>query len=304
MAQEPVGFIGLGNMGAPIASNLLRAGHAVKVWNRTASKAVPLAAAGAMVVRELHEAATPGGIVFSILSDDRALESIVTEAFLAALSPGGIHVSMSTILPANATTLAERHAHVGVTYLAAPVFGRPDAAAAGKLWICTSGDGAAKMRVAPLLPTIGQGIFDFGPDPAAAHIVKVAGNFMIMSAIEGMSEASALVEKCGVRREAFLKMLLATLFNCPIYQNYGKKLIEASFGTVGFAMPLALKDITLALQSGLDARAPLPLANLVRDRYLAMIATGRGHLDASAFALKAAEDAGLNWLGSTSGAHI
>jgi 3-hydroxyisobutyrate dehydrogenase-like beta-hydroxyacid dehydrogenase len=298
MAEEPfVGFIGLGNMGAPIAANLLRAGHTLNVWNRTASKAAPLAAAGAKVVREPHEAATPGGIVFSILSDDRAVESIATDAFLTALSPGGVHISMSTILPATATSLAERHARAGVTYLAAPVFGRPDAAAAGKLWICTSGDAAARARIAPLLTAISQGTFDFGPDPAAAHVVKVAGNFMIMSAIEGMSEASALVEKCGVPREAFLKMLLATLFNCPIYQNYGKKLIEASFGTVGFAMPLALKDITLALQSGLDVRAPLPLANLVRDRYLAMIASGRGDLDASAFALKAAEDAGLKWLG-------
>jgi 3-hydroxyisobutyrate dehydrogenase-like beta-hydroxyacid dehydrogenase len=295
---ENLGFIGLGNMGGPIAANLVRAGHALKVWNRTASKAAPLAAAGAVVVREPHEVASPGGIVFSILTDDRAVESIVSDAFLAALAPAGVHVSMSTILPATATKLAERHARAGVTYLAAPVFGRPDAAAAGKLWICTSGgDAAVKTRLAPLLASIGQGTFDFGADPAAAHIVKVAGNFMIMSAIEGMSEAAALVEKCGVPREALLKMLLSTLFNCPIYQNYGKKLIEASFGTVGFAMPLALKDITLALQSGLDARAPLPLANLVRDRYLAMLATGRGHLDASAFALKSAEDAGLNWLG-------
>jgi 3-hydroxyisobutyrate dehydrogenase-like beta-hydroxyacid dehydrogenase len=293
---ESIGFIGLGRMGQGIAARLLEAGYPLVVYNRTASKGQPLVAKGVTAAREPADAASPGGIVFSIVADDRAVEEICSDALLARLGPGGVHVSMGTIAPVTAMRLAERHAQFGAVYVASPVFGRPDAAAAGKLWICTSGQAAAKQRVRPLLEGIGQGIFDFGEAVGAANVVKLAGNFLIMAATEAMAEAAALGEKSGIPRAALLEMLNSTLFNCAIYQGYGRKIIDGSFEEVGFAMPLLLKDIKLALETGDQARAPMPMASLVRDRLLSALAKGREKLDGSAFSLESAEGAGLEWM--------
>jgi 3-hydroxyisobutyrate dehydrogenase-like beta-hydroxyacid dehydrogenase len=293
---ESVGFIGLGNLGRPMALNLLAAGFPLRVYNRSPEKTKELAEKGATVVRTPPEVATAGGIVISVVTDDRALQPIADEALLHALGPGGIHLSMSTVLPATAEKLAATHAKHGVTYIGAPVFGRPEAAAAKKLWICTSGPAAAKSRVRPILDAMGQGVFDFGEAPGAANVVKLAGNFLLTAAIEAMGEAAALAEKNGVDRAALLNMLTSTLFNCPIYNNYSQRIIAADFDKVGFSARLALKDMRLALDTATASDTPMPILSLLRDRYLAAIANNQGHLDASALALRPAADAGLNWM--------
>ncbi len=197
---ETVGFIGLGNMGEGMARCLLAAGYGLNVYNRTAEKADPLVEAGATRADTPGDVSAPGGVVMTMLADDRALEQVVLgdSGLLDRLGDGGIHVSLSTVSPLTAQRLAEAHSEHGSVYLAAPVFGRPDAAAAGKLWVVTSGPDAAKERVRPLLEAFSQGIFDFGDDIGAANTVKLAGNFLIIAAMEAMAEAFAMAEKRGI----------------------------------------------------------------------------------------------------------
>lgn len=292
---EPLGFIGLGKMGEPIASNLLKAGFSLKVFNRTPAKAASLAAQGAVVAERAAEVAQPGGIVLTMMADDRALEGVCKErdSFVERLGNGGIHVSLSTISPATARELASHHANFGVSYVASPVFGRPPAAAAKLLWVCTSGAEAAKKRVQPALAAIGQGIFDFGEEVGAANVVKVCGNFMIASAIEAMSEAFILARKNGLDPRQVADLLGKTLFPCLLYQNYGKMIAAGDVKSSGFDLVLGLKDVNLALQTGASSATPLPLASLMRDRFLASIAKGRGEMDWTAVSLDVAEQAGL-----------
>jgi 3-hydroxyisobutyrate dehydrogenase-like beta-hydroxyacid dehydrogenase len=291
--SETVGFIGLGNMGLPMAANLLTAGYAVRAYNRTPSKAQSLK--GASPVDSPAKTATPGGIVISVLSDDAAVKSTCGEPLIKALSPGGIHVSMSTLSPDTNNELAELGKKHDVSVVAAPVFGRPDAAAAKKLWICTSGLEEAKRRVRPILDAMGQGVFDFGQSVGAANVVKLMGNFMIMASIEAMSEAASIGEKHGIPRQAMLSMFTSTLFNCPIYNLYGKKMIEADFEKVGFRMELALKDMRLARDTAVAGRSPAPTIDLIIGRYLTALASGRGGLDASSLGAEVARSAGLVW---------
>jgi len=292
---ENIGFIGLGNMGEPMAANLLAAGHGLKVYNRTASKAAALKSKGATVVTTAAETATPGGVVFTMVADDRALDELcgAQPSFVEKLGRGGVHISLSTIAPATAKRLADEHRKHGVEYVAAPVFGRPEAAAAAKLWICISGPSGARERVRPLLAQIGQGINDFGDDPGGAHVVKLCGNFIIASAIEALAEACALSEKNGVDPAATLKMLCDTLFACPVYQNYSKLIVGGSFEEAKFRLALGLKDVNLVLQTAAASDMPMPLGSLLRDRFLASMAKGRRDWDWTAVALDVAESAGL-----------
>jgi 3-hydroxyisobutyrate dehydrogenase-like beta-hydroxyacid dehydrogenase len=292
---ENIGFIGLGGMGTPIATNLLAAGHPLKVYNRTASKAAALKSQGATIVSAAADVASPGGIVFSVLSDDRALDEVcgAQPSFVERLGPGGVHISLSTIAPATAKRLAETHQKHGVAYVASPVFGRPDAAAAKRLWICISGPATARERIRPLLAAIGQDVSEFGEDPSAAHLVKVCGNFLIFAAIEAFAEALTLAEKDGVDPAALSKFLTETLFACPVYQNYGKVLVGGQFEDPKFRLVLGLKDVNLALSTAAASEMPLPTASLLRDRLLTCIAKGRGEWDWTAVALDIAESAGL-----------
>ena len=292
---ENLGLIGLGHMGLPMATNLLTAGYPLRVYNRTKDKARALVEEGAVVVNAPHETAIRGGIVISMVADDRALEATATDELGKALGPGGVHVSMSTVLPDTSTKLAERHARFGAAFVAAPVFGRPEAAVARKLWICTSGHSEAKRRVKGILEVLGQGVFDFGEAVGAANVIKLAGNFLISAAIETMAEAYALAEKNGIPRKALLEMLTQTLFKCPIYTGYSRTIVDANYEKVGFALPLALKDMKLAQQTATTSRVPMPALSLLCDRYLSALAKGRETLDASAVALGAADDAGLRW---------
>ncbi len=290
-----IGFIGLGSMGFPIAANLAAAGFPLTVWNRTASKAQPLAEKGARIAASPREVAHAGGIVITMVADDAALESLVVgEAAIARqIAPGGIHLSMSTVAPATIRKLAEAHREAGSVLLASPVFGRPDAAAARKMFVCISGDAAAKQKVRPILDAIGQGVFDFGETPESASVAKISGNFLIAAAMEAMGEAFAMAEKSGLDRAAVATMLTRTLFACPVYQGYGAAIAARRHSPAGFRLPLGLKDVELVLRTAREVNAPMPTASLLRDRFVHALAMGRADLDWSAIGLGAREDAGL-----------
>lgn len=292
---DAIGFIGLGNMGAPMAGNLLKAGYPLRLYNRSIQKAEPLIAQGAQAVAHPADAAEPGGIVMTMLSNDQALEAVTQGegGILERLGPDGIHVSMSTVSPATARRLAEQHARRGAAYVAAPVFGRPEAAAARKLWVCLAGPEQAKERVRPLLNALGQGLFDFGEEPGAANVVKLAGNFLLASALEALAEALTLAEKNGVDRAKIAAMLGQTLFACPAYQTYGSAIAQERYQPPGFTLSLGLKDIDLVLQTAAASTMPMPLASLLHDRFMAAVAKGRASFDWAAIALNVAEEAGL-----------
>lgn len=293
--SDPVGFIGLGNMGLPIAENLIAAGYSLRVYNRTPEKAQPLIEKGATLAPTPADAVGPDSLVITMLANDQALEAVVLgeQGILNQLGSGGIHVSMSTIAPATAQALAKQHAQRGTHYLSAPVFGRPEAAAARKLWICVSGDAAAKARVIPLLNQIGQQVFDFGETVSAANVVKITGNFLIVAAIEAMAEAFTLAEKNDIDRTQVAELFGQTLFACPIYQNYGRMIAQQQYEPAGFRLALGLKDVSLALQTAKESQMPLPFASLLHDRLMASVAKGRGDLDWTGLALEASEAAGL-----------
>jgi 3-hydroxyisobutyrate dehydrogenase-like beta-hydroxyacid dehydrogenase len=293
---EALGFIGLGNMGVPIAANLLQAGYTLRVYNRTSSKAAPVVAKGAALATSPADVAPTGGIVLTMLADDRAVEevSLPSGSFVERLGPGGIHVSLSTISPATARRLAEHHAKYKVNYVASPVFGRPEAAAAARLWVCVSGASEARKRVQPLLAVIGQGIFDFGEDAGAANVVKLCGNFLVASSIEALAELLTLAEKNGVSKKAVAE-LIGKL--SPLHQGYANQIAERRFEPAGFRLALGLKDINLVLQTAAASAMPMPLASLLHDRWISAVAKGRADLDWSAIALGVAEDAGLREAG-------
>jgi len=289
-----VGFIGLGHMGSAMARNLLKAGHRVTLYNRTRAKAEPLVAAGARVV-DKPSAACGGDVLITMLADDHAVETVVfgQEGVVAALPPNAIHVSMGTISVALSDRLAEAHARAGQGYVAAPVFGRPEAAAAAQLFIIAAGGDEAIRRCQPLFDAIGQKTFGVGDKPSAANLVKLSGNFLITSIIESLGEAFALVRKSGVDPHRYLEILTGTLFSAPVYKTYGGLIAEEKYEPAGFKMALGLKDIRLALAAA-DAQAvPMPLASLVHDHFLAGVAQGQGDSDWSALARLCARNAGL-----------
>jgi 3-hydroxyisobutyrate dehydrogenase-like beta-hydroxyacid dehydrogenase len=292
---ETVGLIGLGNMGVPMALNLMRGGYEVRVYNRTAAKSQPLIEQGAKLAAQASDVAVRGGVVFSIVADDHALEEVcmARPSFVERLGQGGVHVSMSTISPAISRRLAWHHSQHGVTYVAAPVFGRPDAAAAKKLWVCLSGPTAAKKRIEPMLAAMGQGNFDFGEDPGAANVAKLCGNFLIAAAIEALGETLALAEKNGLDRMSVVNMLTHTLFACRAYEGYGKLIAENKFEPPGFRLVMGLKDVNLVSQTAEASRVPMPIASLVRDRFLASLAKGHAEIDWAGISLNASEDAGI-----------
>jgi 3-hydroxyisobutyrate dehydrogenase-like beta-hydroxyacid dehydrogenase len=289
-----LGFVGLGGMGHGMVRVLLRAGHRVTVWNRSPGRTAELAREGATVAQSPADAAR-AGVVFSMVADDDAVREVTLGAggLLAGLPDGGVHVSASTIGADTAEALARRHAETGRRYVGAPVFGRPEAAAAGKLVVVAAGPPDAIARVRPALESLGPKLFVLGEHPAAANVVKLAGNFLITAVIEGLAEAFAVVGKAGIDRARFLDVLFGSLFDAPVFRTYGKLVLEERFSPSGFALPLGLKDNRLLLRAGEQHAVPLPLASLVRDRMLAAIATGHAQDDWSAFARVVREEAGL-----------
>ncbi|WP_394543948.1 NAD(P)-dependent oxidoreductase [Azorhizophilus paspali] len=291
-----VGFIGLGRMGSGMAANLLKAGHTVTVHNRTQERAEALVQAGAGLATDVAHACRDADTVFSMLANDEAVREVVfgEGGVLAALPEGAVHVSSSTISVALAGELQSAHGEAGQGYVSAPVFGRPDAAAAGKLFVVAAGADDAVAKVAPLLEAIGQKTFGVSATPQAANLVKLSGNFLIASVIESLGEAMALAEKGGIDRHQYLDILTSTLFGAPIYKTYGTLIAERKFQPAGFAAPLGQKDIRLVLAAAEALQVPLPLASLLRDRFLSLLAHGGEELDWSAIGDLPGRDAGLD----------
>jgi 3-hydroxyisobutyrate dehydrogenase-like beta-hydroxyacid dehydrogenase len=289
-----VGFIGLGNMGTAMAGSLLRAGHDVTVYNRTPSKARPLIDRGARLAARLADACV-GDAVITMLADDDALLDVVfgEGGLLASLGKRTIHVSMSTISVALSERLADVHATAGYPFVAAPVFGRPDVAAKGKLFIVVAGASDVMAACMPLFDAIGQKTIAIGKAPHAANLVKLSGNFLLASILEALGEAMALIRKAGIDPQRYYELLTATLFTGPVFTNYGGLIAHQTYEPAGFAAPLGEKDIRLALAAAETLRVPMPLASLVHDRLQTLIARGGDRLDWSAIGQLAARDAGL-----------
>jgi 3-hydroxyisobutyrate dehydrogenase-like beta-hydroxyacid dehydrogenase len=288
-----VGFIGLGRMGSAMAANLLAAGHALTVYNRTAAKAEPLVSQGAHLAKTPGEAAR-GAVAITMLADDHAVEDAVLgrDGILTALAPGAIHLSMSTISVALAERLEAAHRERGQELVSAPVFGRPEAASAAKLFIVAAGPRQAVATCRPLFDVLGQRTFQISEEAHAASLVKLSGNFLIASVIEALSEAFALVSKAGIDRAQYLDLLTNTLFGAPVYKTYGALIAEERYHPAGFKAELGYKDVRLALSAAQGLEVPMPLASLIADRFLALLAARGSDLDWSALALIAKRDAG------------
>jgi 3-hydroxyisobutyrate dehydrogenase-like beta-hydroxyacid dehydrogenase len=288
-----VGFIGLGNMGLPIARNLLKAGHKVTVYNRTRERAESLLGDGAVIADRVTD--TCGGdALITMLADDRAVRAVVFDGqLIPSLATGTVHISASTISVALAQELTKAHAEAGNQFISAPVFGRPEAAAAATLAVVAAGPAEIVAQCQPVFDAVGNRTFIVGNEPHHANVVKLAGNFLILSVIESLGEAFALLRKSGVEPERFLDVMTNTLFAAPVYRTYGNLIAKEHFLPAGFKLPLGLKDASLVLATAADARAPMPIASLVRDHILAAIARYGEELDWSSFSKIPAENAGL-----------
>jgi 3-hydroxyisobutyrate dehydrogenase-like beta-hydroxyacid dehydrogenase len=290
-----VGFIGLGAMGSGMARNLIKAGHNVTVYNRTRSRADELKPDGAIVEDTAAQAASGAEAVFTMLADDHALEEITFGAgkLLESLPAGSVHLSASTISVRLSRRLTAAHRERGQHYLAAPVFGRPDAAAAAKLFVVAAGPQFQIERCQPLFSAIGQRTFVAGAEPPMANVVKLAGNFLITTIIEGLAESFALARKSEVDPGQMLEILTGSLFPAPIYKNYGAMVAHEKFEPVGFKLKLGAKDNRLVLSAAEEAGVPMPMASLVRDQFLAAMAQGMAEDDWAAVAKLVYKNAGL-----------
>jgi 3-hydroxyisobutyrate dehydrogenase-like beta-hydroxyacid dehydrogenase len=207
---------------------------------------------------------------------------------------GALHVSMSSISPDLSRRLSAAHQERGQQYMAAPVFGRPDAAAAAKLYIVASGTKDALAKAKPVFEVLGQRTFEVGERPEDANYIKLSGNFLITCVLESLGEVFALARKAQIDPKTLFEVLSGTLFGAPVYNNYGPRMIQEDFSPAGFKMPLGLKDVRLLLQAAEGLSTPMPFASVVRDRFLSAIANGYGDLDWSALSLVIAESAGLS----------
>ncbi|MGH8138950.1 MAG: NAD(P)-dependent oxidoreductase [Steroidobacteraceae bacterium] len=288
-----IGFIGLGKMGKAIAGRLIGAGHHLRVWNRSPEPVRELVSRGAEAVDHPADAAR-GQVLLSMLADDAAMRSVIIEkGVLEAAAPGLIHLNLATVSVALAREFADLHRQRNIGYVAAPVFGRPDAAIEGKLNVVVAGEAGVIARAQEVLSTVGQKVWPAGDRPECANAVKIAGNFMLASAIEAMGEAVALTRAHGIGAHAFLDILTGTLFACPAYKGYGAMIAAERYRPAGFEVPLALKDVRLALAAGDALNVPLPFASILRDNLLEMLASGGGDDDWASLAGLAARRAGL-----------
>ena len=288
-----IGFVGLGKMGKAIAGLLLSKGHKVRVWNRSPEAVQELLAKGAEAAANPAALAKSDFLLSMLANDTATRDVIVNQGVLDAARPGLIHINLATVSVALAKEFAELHRERKIGYIAAPVFGRPDAAAAGKLNVVVAGDPAVVAKAQPILDAIGQKSWPVGDQPESANIVKIAGNFMIASAIETMGEAVALTRSHGVKADAFLDILTNTLFAAPAYKVYGAMIAGEKYEPAGFTAPLALKDVRLTLAAADEKNVPMPFANVLRDSLMELIATGGGDKDWVAMAQVAARRAGL-----------
>lgn len=289
-----IGFIGIGRMALGMVRNLLSAGHSVKIYNRTRAKAEALEADGAVVVDDIRDVCS-NELVISMLADDKALEDVVfgDVDFVNAMPSDGVHVSMATISEAMGRRLSELHTAANRAYVSAPVFGRPDAAAAAKLFIVAAGTAESIERCQPAFDAMGQRTFVVGDKLVAANVVKITGNFMLASVIETLGEAFALSRKYDIDPENLLELLTSTLFSAPVYKGYGAMIAKENYEPAGFKLNLGLKDIGLALEAAQSMGVNMPIANAVRDQFLVGIERGYQDLDWAALGRVCADDAGL-----------
>jgi len=291
-----VGFIGLGNMGSGMARNLIKAGHSLVVYNRTRSRSEEFRDLGAAVGENPSAAASGVEALITMLADDHALEDSLfgPGRALQSLPPGAIHIGMSTISVALSRRLVSVHREQKQEYIAAPVFGRPDAAAARKLFIVAAGPATQIERCQTLFEAMGQKTFVVDENPPSANVVKLTGNFLITTVIESLAEAVSLVRKSEVDSNKFLQIMTSSLFGAPVFRNYGALVAKGQFEPPGFKLPYGFKDNRLVLALSEESAAPMPIASLIHDRFLAALAQGLGDQDWSAIARISFQSAGLD----------
>jgi 3-hydroxyisobutyrate dehydrogenase-like beta-hydroxyacid dehydrogenase len=297
--RSKIGFVGLGHMGTAMAANLVAAGHRVIAYVRHPNRMGGLAALGLEPTTEITDL-FDCEIVISMLPDDYAVRDVVLgqedrglKGLASGLRRGAIHLSMSTIGSSASSSLATEHARRGQGYVAAPVFGNPEAAKARQLFIVAGGAVADIERCQPLFDSLGQKTFVVGIDPAHANLVKLLGNMMTATTLEMLGEVVAVALKRGLDPNSFIDIMTSTMFSGRVHKVYGEKIVRQSYAP-GFVMPLALKDVRLALTEAENAGSPMPSVNVVRDRLITGIARGYADLDWTALALIAAEEAGFN----------
>jgi 3-hydroxyisobutyrate dehydrogenase-like beta-hydroxyacid dehydrogenase len=288
-----LGFVGLGRMGRQMAERLAGAGFRLQVWNRTRARAEGLP--GARVCDSPREAAAGAGIVVSSLADDASVRAVVLgeDGVLTGLDEGAVHVSTSTISPDLARALADAHGARSRAFLACPVLGRPEAAGRGELTLLPGGDESALARARPALELMGRTQLRMG-DAYQAMLTKIIANFMLAGTIELLAEATALGEKGGIAPSDLARTLSETVLGSPAVKSYGTRIASADYEPAGFAVPLGLKDVNLALSAGLALRVPLPALGVVREHLIGALARGRESWDWSALASVVRDDAGLS----------
>jgi 3-hydroxyisobutyrate dehydrogenase-like beta-hydroxyacid dehydrogenase len=296
-APGDIGFVGLGRMGTAMAKNLAAAGHRVVACVRRPEQMGTLLALGLKPTTDLADLFNCE-IIISMLPDDAAVREVALgrqevgrKGLAAGLKPGAIHLSMSTISTAAASQLASAHAHSAQGYVAAPVFGNPDAAKARQLFIVAAGAPVDVERCRPLLDQLGQQTFVVGTDPAHANLIKLMGNMLTATALEMLGETVALLRKRGLDPARFVELMASTMFGGRVHRIYGNRIAAQDYAA-GFALPLALKDVRLALAEAESASVPMPSVSVVRDRMMTAIARGYAELDWTALGLIATEEAG------------
>lgn len=288
-----IGFIGLGQMGTAIAGLLIEAGHSLTVWNRSPEASAELGARGATVAKTPAEA-MQGDALFSMLASDEAMQAVGLDATLLEKAPKDLlHINLATISPAFAKALAAAHESRGLAYVAAPVFARPEAAVKGQAVVIAAGAADALARAEPLLAQIGRRLVMVGDRPEMANLFKIAGNFLIMSAVESLGEAFALLKKGRVDPAQFLDTMTEGLFAAPVYKNYGKQILAETYEPAGFYLRLGLKDATLVKDAADDLNVPMPALELVRNHYEEAVKKGWGERDWASIAALIAEKAGV-----------
>lgn len=258
-----VAFLGLGSMGAAMATRLVEAGHRVTVWNRSDSAVDALVAAGAIRANDPADALA-AGLAFSMLANDAAVDAVFSDETLAA-SAGATHVNMATVSLEAARALRLRHERHDVAYAAAPVLGRPNAAASGLLNIVAAGSQPVLDRAQPFLDVLGKRTWRVGEDPATANLVKIGVNYTLIHALQAMAESINLVERGGVDAGLFVDLLTDASFTGAVYTGYGPMIADREYSPVGFAMPLGLKDLTLAEGAAAELNAALPTAGVLHE---------------------------------------
>jgi 3-hydroxyisobutyrate dehydrogenase-like beta-hydroxyacid dehydrogenase len=288
-----IGFIGLGRMGGPIAENLLKAGHSVTVWNRSPGPVQQLVGQGA-VAAQTPQAAMQGDAVFSMLSNDAVMREVgLAGPLLENAKKDLIHINMATVSAAFAQELQAAHAKAGRAYLSAPVFGRPDMAAAAQLVLVAAGDAAARDAMQPVFDQIGSRTVWLGEDAQKANLFKIAGNFMIASEMQATGEAFALLRKGGVDPAAFHDVMSGRLFTGAVFQNYGQMVLNRQYEPAGFALTLGLKDVNLARAAAAGLGMAMPTADLLQRNYNQAVEWGWQDKDWSAIGEVPAKKAGL-----------